>query len=381
LCRDPSNGKRSFEGAAGSLPILTAAFGGAGASDFTNSQFIRYLQTGQAGALAGQMSSINGAGPYFCNLVGAGFAPCQNNAGYTGAGAGYPINFFQANPFAAGNSTGYMAAAGYSNYNGLQVDLRQGSWKGLQFDANYTWSHLLGIASPNDWTGAASIFTLRDPQKSYRPSLYDLTNVVHLSGTYDLPIGKNQAFLVDNVVGKVLGGVTVRTIMTPQSGAPLKLDGGYHTFNDYGDGGVVLHGVTSSQLQHVIGVHCVVGQSYAQLIDPKYLKPGGCGANPAYITPNTTPGTIGAIVYLHGPHAFYQDLSISKSIPIHDRFHFQLQGEFLNVWNHPVFGNTAGSFNSSIQSSGFGRGWVTNESSGDGAGFGRIIELRGNLAF
>lgn len=371
----------SFQGAGGSLPILTAAFGGPGASDFTNSQFIRYLQTGQAGAFAGQLSSINGAAPYFCNLVGAGFAPCKNNAGYTGAGAGYPINFFQANPYAAGNSTGYMVAAGYSNYNGLQVDLRQGSWKGLQFDANYTWSHSLGIASPNDWTGAAPIFSLRDLRKSYGPSLFDLTNVVHVNGTFDLPFGKGKPYLADRVVGKALGGITLGTIMTAQSGAPLRLTGGYRTFNDYGDSGVVLHGVTSSQLQHAIGVHRVPGKSYANLIDPLYLKPGGGGANPAFITPNTTPGTVGSIIYLHGPHAFYQDLSVSKSFPIRERFRFQLQGEFLNVWNHPVFGSTPNSFNSSIQSSGFGRGRVTNESSGDAAGFGRIIELRGNISF
>ena len=374
------SGRPSFEGTSGSLPIMTAAFGGPGASDFTNSQFIRFLQTGQAGALANILSGINGTAPYFCNLVGQGFAPCKNNAGYTGSGAGYPINFFQANPFAAGHTTGYMVAAGYSNYNGLQVDLRQVAWNGLQFDANYTWSKTLGTSSPNDWTGATPIFTLRNLSKSYGPSLFDLTNVVHVSGTYDLPFGRGQALLGNNVVGKVLGGMTVGTIITDQSGAPFRLTGGYNTFNNYGDSGIALHGVTSSQLQKAVGVHRVPGQNYANLIDPKYLNAGG-GANPAYITPNITPGTIGQIIYLHGPHAFNQDISLSKSIPIHERFHLQLQGEFLNAWNHPIFGNTPGSFNSSIQSNGFGRGGVTNQSAGDAAGFGRIIELRGNLTF
>ena len=374
---DPSNPNPSFEGTTGSLPIMTAAFGGAGASDFTNSQFVRYLQTGQAGSLANVLSGINGTVPYFCNLVGSSFAPCLNNIGYTGAGAGYPINFFQANPYAAGAQTGYMVASGYSNYNGLQIDFRQASWKGLQFDANYTWSHSLGLASPNTWTGALTVFTLRDLAKGYGPSLYDLTHVTHVNGTYDLPFGHGKAFLSNSkVADKVLGGFTVGTIMTFQTGAPFLLTGGNYTFNDYGDGGVRLTGVTSSQLQKAIGVHRVPGQNYANLIDPKYIT-AGQGANAAYIQPNTTPGTIGDIVYLHGPHAFFQDLSVSKSIPIHNDWNLLLQSEFLNVWNHPVFGNTPSSFNSSIQSSGFGQGYVTNE----GLGFGRIIELRGNIQF
>lgn len=377
VAANPNNSNPSFEGASGSLPIMTAAFGGSGASDFTNSQFVRYLQTGQAGAMANVLSGINGTVPYFCNLVGASFGPCKNNIGYTGAGAGYPINFFQANPYAAGSSSGYMVADGYSNYNGLQIDLRQGSWKGLQFDANYTWSHSLGMASPNVWTGALTVFSLRDLRKGYGPSLFDLTQVTHVNGTYDLPFGHGKAFLANNAVAdKVLGGFTIGTITTFQTGAPFLLTGGNSTFNDYGDGGIQLTGVTSSQLQKAIGVHRVPGQSYANLIDPKYIT-AGQGANTAYINPNTTPGTIGRVVYLHGPHAFFQDMSLSKAIPIRRQLNFLLQGEFLNVWNHPVFGNSAGSFNSSVQSSGFGQGVVTNE----GLGFGRIIELRGNLEF
>lgn len=377
VAANPNNSNPSFEGTSGSLPIMSAAFGGPGASDFTNSQFVRYLQTGQAGALAGVLSGINGTVPYFCNLVGASFGPCKNNIGYTGGGAGYPINFFQANPYAAGSSSGYMVADGYSNYNGLQIDLRQGSWKGLQFDANYTWSHSLGMASPNVWTGALTVFSLRDLRKGYGPSLFDLTHVTHVSGTYDLPIGHGKAFLGNSAVAdKVLGGITIGTITTFQTGAPFLLTGGNSTFNDYGDGGVQLTGVTSSQLQKAVGVHRVPGQSYANLIDPKYIT-AGQGANTTYINPNTTPGTIGSVIYLHGPHAFFQDMSLSKSIPIHRQLNFLLQGEFLNVWNHPVFGNSAGSFNSGVQSSGFGQGVVTNE----GLGFGRIIELRGNLEF
>lgn len=386
-----ANGGTSFEGSPASLPIFTAAFGGPGAPDFTNAQYIRYLQTGQAGAMANVLSGINGTVPYFCNLVGAGFGPCATNAGYSGGGAGYPINFFQANPFAAGAQTGYMIAAGYANYNALQVDLRQRLWTGLQFDANYTWSHTLGVSTGNqgyaNYVPAANLFTLRNIAKSYGPSQFDLRNVLHANGTYDLPFGHGRPFLKDSgLEDKVLGGWTVGTIITFQSGAPTQLLGQFNTFNDYGDGGVTLTGVTPSQLQHAVGVHRVPGQNFADLIDPKYLVSTiGGGANSSYIAPNTTPGAIGNVLFLHGPHAFFEDLSLTKAIQIHENVNFRLQSEFLNVWNHPVFGNyssgppnyTAASFDAGVQDYGFGTGAPTNNLNG----FGRIIELRANLEF
>ncbi len=385
-----ASGGNSFSSSNGNpTPILDAAFGGANASDYTNAQYINYLNTGQAGAFASVLSGINGTVPYFCNLVGASFSPCANNAGYTGAGAGYPINFFQANPYAGGGSTGELSSEGYSNYNGLQVDLRQGSWHGLQYDANYTFSHTLGVESPNSWTGTFNGFSLRNLRQSYGPTVFDIRHAFHASGTYDLPVGHGRAHLANNrALDAVLGGYTVGTIVTWQSGAPAYLGGGYYTFNDYGDGGIQLHGVSRSQLQHAIGVHEVPGHTFADLIDPKYMVSAtGGGANSNYITPNVTPGTFGQIAYVHGPHQFYQDMELTKVFPIHETMNFNLQASFINVWNHPVFGyangfgpapnGSASSFQSSIQSFGFGQGSPTNE----GSGFGRIIELRGNFTF
>lgn len=383
-----ASGGTSFAGTgANALPIMTAAFGGSPTdSDFTNAQFINDLQTGSVGAFASVLSGISGTHPYFCNLVGSNFAPCATNAGYTGAGAGYPINFFQANPYAAGSSTGYMTAAGYSNYNGLQVEFRQAAWKGLQFDANYTYSKSLGVSTQQDWTGALNVFSLRNLAQSYGPSQFDITHVTHVNATYDLPLGRGKPFLSSNaVVDKVVGGWTLGTIMTFQTGAPFRLNGGYKTFNDYGDGGVTLNNVTTSQLQKAVGVHRVAGQTFANLIDPKYLAtPTGGGANASYITPNITPGTIGRIVYLHGPHGFFDDLSVTKAIPLHRELNFRLQAEFLNVFNHPVFSVPSVSSGglssfSGVQSNSFGLGGVTNGNV-NGA-FGRVIELRGNVEF
>jgi len=382
-----ASGGSSFSSSYGHpTPILDAAFGGANAADYTNGQFITYLNTGQAGAFASNLTGVSGTVPYFCNLVGASFGPCANNIGYTGAGAGYPINFFQVNPYTGGNGSGELYSEGFSNYNGLQVDLRQGSWHGLQYDANYTWSHTLALQSGNNWTGAFNAFTLRDLRRSYGPTLYDLRHTFHANGTYDIPVGHGRAYLANNrALDAVLGGYTVGTIATWQTGAPSQLSGGYYTYNDYADGGIQLHGVTPSQLQSAVGVHEVPGQTYAYLLNQKYLDTSNGGANSTFITPNTTPGTIGQVLYIHGPRQFFQDLELTKRVPIHEAMNFSIQAAFLNVWNHPLFQNNTGngnpyvpgaqnaSFDTGVQDPGFGTNGTSNSS--------RAIELRGNFIF
>ena len=231
------------------------------------------------------------------------------------------------------------------------------------------------MASPNDWEAAnTAIYTMRDLGLSYGPTLYDLRQVVHASVTGELPFGKGRRWMNHGgVLNEVLGGWNIGDIFTFQTGAPVRLTAGSRTFNDYGDSGVALNGITAATLQNSIGVYHVGAArgGYVDLINPQYLTAAAGGtANPAYIKQNTTPGTIGQIFYLHGPHQTFNDTSISKNFPIFkERVRFNFQAEFLNIFNHPTFG----SFNGSILSTSFAHGSVANSP--------RNIEFRGNIIF
>ncbi|HEY6336959.1 MAG TPA: TonB-dependent receptor [Candidatus Sulfotelmatobacter sp.] len=394
------------------IPIFVAAFSGEkpgtnGPSDYTNTNFTTQLQTGAAGAMASTLAGVNGAAPYLCNLVGSSFAPCAKNVAastYNAAGGGCgatgttacPINFFQTNPYAQGTGFGYPSlteAEAYSNYNALQVDFRQRAWHGLQFDANYTWSHTLGTGSQNNWQGQGALFTIRDMRLSYGPALFDLKHVVHINGTYDLPFGKGKPFANHSaLLDRVVGGWTMGTIFTFQTGAPFLLAGGSSTFNDYADGGVNLTGVTPSQLQKSIGVYHIPGTTTVSLLSPKYLaSPTGGGSNTAYISQNQTPGTIGQRVWLYGPHNTFDDISITKHIPFTERVRFSLQAELLNAFNHPTFGQGAangstyfsygGGFSPFVQAGNFGIANSAFNPNNLPTGGARLIELRGNIEF
>src|SRR2546429_311998 len=257
----------------------------------------------------------------------------------------------------------------------LQIEFRQQQWHGMQFNASYTYSHSLSLESPpaNGDSILVGMSTLRNLRLNYAPSYFDRRHVVHIFGTYDLPLGRGRPFLNHSgLLDRIVGGWTLGTIITYQTGLPFKVTGGYSTFNNIADGGVVLNGITVSQLQDAVGVYRT-GRNFVSLINPKYLvSPTGGGVNPAFITPNTTPGTIGVIPWLHGPHTVTTNVSLTKNIPITERIRFSVQGEFLNAFNHPTF-TTVVNTTMNVLSNNFGIGGGSNAF--------RAIQFRANLEF
>jgi hypothetical protein len=370
-----ANGKNSFanNGLAGqtALPIFTATFGSATSSQFSNGANITSLQTGAAGQLAQRLA---GTPQFFCNMVGSdNFAPCKDNRNInTGRGAGYPINFWQANPYAEGGRVWYLDAAGHTNYHALQIDFRQRQTHGMQFNVNYTFAHSLGIAAQNGIQGQDSFiyYTQRNFRLNYAPSLFDIRHVVHASGTYDLPFGKGKLFLKNSrLADYTVGGWTLGTIVSLQSGNPAIFGNGYLTVNN-NDPGVVFNGTTVSQLQQTVGVYRTK-DPWVLTFDPKFIASNGI-ANSTYITPASTPGVFGNRPYVYGPGWYNIDLSVNKSIPIRESVRFTLNAEFLNATNHPTFniGNLA------VQATNFGQ-----TSNGNFFSQARRIELRANIEF
>lgn len=385
-----ANGINSFadNGFAGqvALPIFDAAFagepsGGTGVpfKDYgTSGLFFRPLEQGQAGRVAGRLAKPFGNAPYICNLVGSTISNCATQFGFSTPGA-YPINFFQTNPYAAscdGCSTqSFMTAGGYGDYHALAIDFRERPWHGMQFDANYTWSHTLGLQPDEQWLGTVNEFTMRDLRLGYGPTTFDLQHVVHGSGTFDLPFGNGKSFLNrPGLINQIVGGWTVGTILTYESGFPFRVTGGFRTFNDYGDGGLVLNGVTTSQLQSAVGVHHVSGP-FVFDFNPSVLSSTStttCSSHLTGVCQNIVPGTLSGDFWLHGPHLWNDDISISKDFPIRENLKFVFQSEFLNAFNHPNWSNP----NASITSGSFGT--TGNLSNMNGP---RQIEFRARIDF
>lgn len=337
-----ANGQQTFAdntGFAGivATPLFDTAFNGNGvstsatdAAGYANSDFLFDLQTGQAGALA---TTFAGSSQYLCNMVGGNFSPCGNVGG-----TAYPINFFEANPYAAGAQISVLSDPASSSYNALQISVRHPVGHGLSMGANYSFSKSLTGRFLSQFTDTAQVnfISLRNPGLNKAPADNDMRHIFNVYWSYDLPGGKGHRFSFSNtVLNNVVGGWNLGGILQMHSGIPFWFQGGQSTFNDE-DGGVVLNGITYSQIQNAVGVF-TTGNSQAPI---DWLNPSL--VNSPKIQPESTPGVIGQVLFFHGPSYFNTDLALTKNIPIRESLHLVIKANFLNAFNHADWG--VGSF-------------------------------------
>jgi len=328
------------------LPILEQSFGANGTqpalaagSSWTNGTFINRLLLGQVGSLAATLqggTSTNSV--YECRLVGANFGPCADR-GYTSV-TPYPMNFWVANPYVFEND--WSNDTSWGNYNGLQVELRQRLRHGVTLTANYTWSHAL-TDMPTQSSASGNVLnyaTIRNFRLDKGPLSNDRRQAVRLYGTYELPFGPGRKWSLGNgVLKRVLGGWMLGSIATVVSGAESFVGSSQRTVDNYGDGGVNLQGLSLSQFRGMLlesPRNNPAGTFSLTRADPTLINPDGT-ANTKYFSQWTTPGTFGQRFYLTGAWYWSFDTSLNKDIRINDRVRMTLQGEFLNVLNHPEF--------------------------------------------
>jgi hypothetical protein len=354
-----ASGGTTFAGS-NPTPILSQAFAGQPVgTTFQSPSNIFLVQTGQAGALAGMITQNP---TFFCNLVGSTFSPCITQGYNSNAPTplAYPINFFQVNPYSGGQALTLLSDPGSESYNGLQLQVKHPFGHGLNFMANYAYSHSFTNRYLGDYfqaDGALIDFnTLRDPGYNRVPSPYDLRNTFRAYWTYDLPLGKGRQFFSNGnpMLDKVIGGWTLGANMYAQTGRNFKLAGGQNTYNYFdgpspanangtpagilnyvpneNDSGVVLNGMSVSQIQNQVGVY-FTGNPFS----PVSILPSSLFGTGGAIQPESTPGVLGQNVFLKGPKTVDVDLSVIKTIGIWERLRFNFYAEFLNAFNHPNF--------------------------------------------
>ena len=131
-------------------------------------------------------------------------------------------------PDFGGGSTGRMIGA--SIYNGLQTKLEQQFSSGLNFLLTYTFSRTFTDAG--DLLNGGSLNGARAPdvpgfgvRGDWSLASFNVTNVFHFSGGYELPFGKDKHYLANTgkLGNSVVGGWSINWITTLQGGQPLSL--------------------------------------------------------------------------------------------------------------------------------------------------------------
>lgn len=151
---------------------------------------------------------------------------------------GTPVANYIPLPKFAANTT-YETTNADSNYNALQATYEHQFGQGLSLLANYTWSKCLS----DQRTQAKTAPNYRAPWlpgfgigADYSLCDIDASDIVHISGTYDLPFGHGRAFAAgaNRIENVFIGGWAVNFIYSYQSGQPLTVSCATSTTADFG---------------------------------------------------------------------------------------------------------------------------------------------------
>ncbi len=241
-----------------------------------------------------------------------------------------------------GQGGSYQQTIGRSNYSGLQTKLEQQYANGLQFLFAYTWSKTLSDAG--DLLNGGSISGYRapavpglGPRFDWGPADFDLRNVFHFSGGYDLPFGNDKHFLANSgkIANAVVGGWNLNWITTLQGGQPINFRCPAST-----TAGTSCSDIRVPGQSQQLGLHKDSNNKLSWIGNPKaFQQPCPLGASPpAGCIPATGTALLGGgSETLRAPGVRTFNFSTLKNIPISERFSMQFRAEFFNIFNHPTF--------------------------------------------
>jgi hypothetical protein len=218
-----------------------------------------------------------------------------------------------------------------SHYNGLQTNYEHRFSEGLYALANFTWSSCL-----TDAVDVLNNTALTGFRAAYLPGFglhgdfgrceFDTNKVLHVSGTYELPVGRDRQFLSHQgrVMDAIIGGWDTNGILTLQDGQPGTVPCAITTTSGFGCNADKVPGQNPDAGPHNVN---------------QWLNPA------AYTNPPVAT-TIGQADYsplgggpsnFRGPGFHRLDFSLFKQFPLTERFRIEFRAEFFNLTNHPNF--------------------------------------------
>jgi len=242
-----------------------------------------------------------------------------------------------------GENASYATTNGSSYYHGLQTSVNKKFSKGLDFLFAYTYSKVRSDALDllNGFAGngyRAPYIPGMGIHADYGLANFDIRNVVHFSGNYQLPLGKGQKFMGDahGVTNALIGGWSLVWAATLQGGQPFKLDCPSGTAAGANCYDILVPGQnprTSIQKTPDGNVRMLNAAAFAQPCEV------GSTTTPTNCIPS--PGVLalggGTPTQIEGPGYHRLDFSIFKDFQVTERMRMQFRTEFFNLVNHPNF--------------------------------------------
>ncbi|HYW43912.1 MAG TPA: carboxypeptidase regulatory-like domain-containing protein [Bryobacteraceae bacterium] len=372
------SGSFANNGFAGQVPtpILDKIFAGlAASSGYGSSGFITNLNQNN---IYPMYNTIRTSATYRPNVLGTN----GNNP------TNFPLNFFVANPWAT--NANYVGNAGWSYYDGLEVEVKKVYGSGFFMQANYTFSKVLADTQFGEsQTETQNYQSLANTRLDKFRADFDVRHSFGVTYGYPLPVGHGRHYLgsAPRWVDAVVGGWNVYGFTHWQSGAPLTISSNRQTNSSGLFSTPVLENMTAAQLQSHIGV-------YRTGYGPYWLDPSlsldtakGLTSTANFCTAGQTtpcwaepaPGQLGQLPYLgfSGPRFFDQDASIVKNIQIKEALRFEMRLEAYDLFNNANFNGAQ----LSLDGTTFGQLTSTQDTARGGGVTSRIVQWAVRLHF
>ncbi len=306
------------------LPVISRLGNG---GNLTNAGILTLIRQNQVGELASTYVSQRNT---FLNIA----QPCID----TGVGRPCPSFFLPAN----GNAfvTDYIGSSGWSNYHGLQAEIRRRFTGGWYYQVNYTWSKAFTNAEQAQAEFAPYLDnTIGDTLEKKRLN-QDVQHVLKGNFVYELPIGPGKRFWNNGGIGgKFLGGWQISGIAQFRTGRPISFISGRGTLNRSARSGNNTPNTTLTlqELQAQTGLFHNTTNGAPLVVHPDLIGSDG-RANPAFFT-HPGAGEFGhlSLTPVDGPGYWNVDTAVIKRIRFKERLGVELRLEAFNVFNHTNF--------------------------------------------
>jgi len=281
-------------------------------------------------------------------------------------------------PFDAVNNNAFEDAffdesSGHSWYNGLQIELTERNFHGLQIQGSYTYSHALDDSSDPLVTTAGNgnfpidSFNLRREKGN---SGFDTRHRGVINFVYPFAVGRGTQRFNQGPLGRVLEGWQLSGIAAFQTGLPYDIVGTADTLHTNLADRVTL--VNPALLNVAPQGKVIPSSGVFTGVNPAAFNPDDPTIMPV---PFDVPSTIGRNQW-YGPGINNWNFNMAKTTAITERVKFQLRFEFYNMFNRPHFGKPDNVFGDPN----FGYS-LTQIGQNDGTTGARQVQIGGKLLF
>jgi hypothetical protein len=231
--------------------------------------------------------------------------------------------------FASGGS--YIATNGDSSFNAVEANMERHFASGFSLLGNYTYSKCRTDARDDldDDIGSyrATYVAGFGIQGDYALCDFDVRNIAHVSGIYDLPFGNGRHFLIrSGILNAVAGGWSVNWILDLQDGQPFTVGCQNTTTTGLGCTALLVPGQSDISGPHNVNnwlnPAAFTDPLPATLIGQTNFEPLGGGDSQAA-----------------GPGVHNLDFSLFKSFRISESKSLEFRTEVFNLTNTPDFSN------------------------------------------